>query len=295
MKHAVYAPNFNDYGDPARLVELAVASEAAGFDGFFIWDHLVFEAAGRLEVVDATVVLGAVAQATSRIRFGAMITPLARRRPWKLAREMVTLDHLSHGRVTLGVGLGEPAALEFEAFGEDPAAAVRAARLDEGLAIATTLMRGDSLDHQGRYYRVTGARFAPPALQRPRIPVWVAASLPARAGLRRAARWDGVFPVRVPTDFEPGSSLAIDWSQWWPDSAEFGAMVAYVEARRTSRAPFDYVASGRLGEAGCGAEPAAAFAATGATWWCHWVEEARGTFAATLAAVRRGPPTPSSA
>jgi alkanesulfonate monooxygenase SsuD/methylene tetrahydromethanopterin reductase-like flavin-dependent oxidoreductase (luciferase family) len=286
MKHAVYAPIFNDYGDPARLVELAVAAEDAGYDGFFIWDHLAFEPAGRLDLVDAIVVLGAIAQATERIRLGAMITPLARRRPWKFAREMVTLDHLSRGRVNIGVGLGEPAEVEFAAFGEDPAARTRAARLDEGLQIADQLMRGQEVNHSGTYYQVSGAQFAPRSQQQPRIPVWVAASLPARAGLRRATQWDGVIPVQMPADFVEQPDSSIDWSQWWLDCASFTSMVAYARGRGVA-ADFDYVASGRLGERG--GETPAEFQQCGATWWFDWAHEAPGSFAASLAAVQRGP------
>ena len=288
MKHAIYAPIFNDYGEPDRLIELAVASEDAGYDGFFIWDHLAFEPAGQLEVVDATIMLGAIAQATGRIRLGAMITPLARRRPWKFARELVTLDRLSRGRITIGVGLGEPAEIEFAAFGEDPRAQTRAARLDEGLDIVDRLMRGETVNHSGEYYTVRDTRFSPPALQQPRVPVWVAASLPARAGLRRAARWDGVIPVRIPPDFGADFNASIDWSRWWLDSAEFTSMVAYVESLRGSGS-FDYVASGRLGEAGCRGESIDTFERAGATWWCEWVDEAPGTFANSLAAVSHGP------
>ena len=81
MRTAVYAPIYHDYSDPSKLVALAVAAEKAGFDGFFIWDHLAIERDGVLAMTDATVALGAIAQATSTITIGPMITPLVRRLP----------------------------------------------------------------------------------------------------------------------------------------------------------------------------------------------------------------------
>lgn len=291
MKRAVYVPIFNDYANPSKLVALAVAAEDAGFDGLFIWDHLVFEPHGALEVTDAIVALGAIAQATQRLRIGALITPLARRRPWKFSREMTALDHLSGGRVVIGAGLGEPAELEFGAFGEDPSPRVRAAKLDEALHIVDRLTRGESVTFEGRYHQVKDARFAPAAIQQPRMPIWVAASLPARAGLRRAARWDGVVPVQVPQSVIDNPKAPIVWPEWWLSPDLFGDTVTYVNARRQNETPFDHVASGRLGDAGCGDAGLAEYAARGATWWLDWVDEDAGTFERTLEMVKRGPQT----
>lgn len=293
MQYAVYAPTFNDYGEPAKMIALAQAAERAGYDGFFIWDHLALEPEGRIEIVDATVMLGALAQATRRVRLGAMITPLARRRPWKVAKEMATLDRLSGGRMVFGVGLGEPPGVEFEAFGEDGSARGRAARLDEGLALFDPLVRGEQVTHDGATYHLRDARLAPRATQSPRMPIWVAASLPARAGVRRAARWDGIFPVRVPQAILDGAPVtALDWTAWWLAPADIAALVSEVTALRPGGTPFEVVASGRVAHLPPAAarEHVAAFAAAGASWWCEWVDETRGTFEATLAAIGRGPP-----
>ena len=293
MHYAVYAPTFNDYGEPARLIALAQAAERAGYDGFFIWDHLALAPDGRLEIVDATVMLGALAQATTRLRLGAMITPLARRRPWKFAKEMATLDRLSGGRMVVGVGLGAPAAVEFEAFGEDGSARGRAARLDEGLALFDALVRGAKVNHSGATYQLHDAQLAPPATQAPRMPIWVAASLPATAGLRRAARWDGIFPVRVPQSILDGAPVtALDWSQWWLSAQDFVALNTELASLRTVTTPFDVVASGRVAQRPAAEARAhvAAYAAAGASWWCEWVDEASGSYAASLAAIERGPP-----
>ena len=121
------------FGDPNLLVALAVEAEQAGWDGLFVWDHVLHRRTEPEPVVSPWVTLGACAARTERIRLGALITPLSRRRPWNVARETVTLDVLSHGRVIFGAGLGSPRDAEFEAFGEEADDRRRAQRLDEGL------------------------------------------------------------------------------------------------------------------------------------------------------------------
>ena len=237
-------------------------------------------------------VLAAIAQATRRIRFGAMITPLARRRPWKLAKELNTLDRLSGGRAMLGVGLGEPAAVEFGSFGEDPSPQARARRLDEGLAILDPLLRGETVTHHGEFYRLTNAALAPRSVQRPRVPIWVAASLPARAGLRRAARWNGVFPIKVPQAIAEGTVSHADWSQWWLSPAELAQASAYVHSLRQDATPYAVTATGRLADEAPAAAAArlAEFRAAGANWWLEWLDDAPGSYSRTLAGIARGVP-----
>jgi alkanesulfonate monooxygenase SsuD/methylene tetrahydromethanopterin reductase-like flavin-dependent oxidoreductase (luciferase family) len=191
MRFGVSVPNV---GDPNDLVELAVAVERAGWDGFFLWDHLQLDPDSRPDVCDPWVVLGAVAARTSRVRLGALVTPVARRRPWKLAKEITTLDHLSGGRVIVGVGLGVPVEAEYGAFGEPTGARERADRLDEALPLLDAFLRGERVDHDGTHYRVH-AQLRPAARQRPRPPIWVAATLPHRRPVARAQRWDGIFPL----------------------------------------------------------------------------------------------------
>jgi hypothetical protein len=130
MRYGVSVPNV---GDPARLLDLAVTCESAGWDGFFLWDHLQLDATVRPPALDPWVLMGAIAATTSTVRLGALVTPVARRRPWKLAKEITTLDHLSGGRLIVGVGLGVPPDAEYAAFGESPDPRVHAAKLDEGL------------------------------------------------------------------------------------------------------------------------------------------------------------------
>jgi len=183
------------------LVEVAVAAEEAGWDGMFLWDHMFRPPGQPVEVADTWISLAAVAAATGRLRIGPLITPLSRRRPQKVAREAVTLDQLSSGRLTFGVGLGVNSGGELERFGESIDVNVRADRLDEALEVILELWGGEEVDHHGRYFTVDHVRFLPRPVQVPRIPIWGA----ARSGcsprpLRRAARLDGLFPVDTTPD-----------------------------------------------------------------------------------------------
>jgi len=191
VRYAISSPNV---GDPAWLVDLAIETERAGWDAFFLWDHLHLVRALALDVFDPWVILGAAARETERIRLGTMITPVPRRRPWKLAKEIVTLDHLSGGRVVVGVGLGEPAADEFGSFGESIDPRERAVLLDEGLALLEGFLRGEPVRHDGDAFSVD-AHLKPASVQQPRPPIWVAGKWPNRKPLERAARYEGVMPI----------------------------------------------------------------------------------------------------
>jgi alkanesulfonate monooxygenase SsuD/methylene tetrahydromethanopterin reductase-like flavin-dependent oxidoreductase (luciferase family) len=195
VHHAIYLPPIGSFGDVHTLVELAVAAEEAGWDGFFLWDHIQYETPVPLS--DAWVALSAIAVSTSTIRLGPLVTPLPRRRPWKVAREAVTLDHLSGGRLVLGVGLGIDFWHEFSSFSSEASDdAERARLLDDGIEIITRLWSAESTTYRGDRLTITGAHFLPKPVQQPRIPIWSAALWPpARPGpIRRAARCDGVMP-----------------------------------------------------------------------------------------------------
>ena len=208
MKYAINVPNFGDYADARLTAELARESEYAGWDGFFVWDHINAAFEPGAPMADPWVVLTAVTLATERIRIGTMVTPLPRRRPWKLARETVTLDHLSHGRLTLGVGLGYPPDLEYMALGEDADLRTRAERLDEGLAVLSGLWSGEVFTHHGSHYDLTDVQFRPTPLQEPRIPIWVAQMHPHTGPLRRAAQWDGLVPMHETEAFPTPEHVA---------------------------------------------------------------------------------------
>ena len=182
MKRGIFIAPFDELVEPRVVADLAASAEAHGWDGVFVWDHIVYRAPVRA-VADPWIVLSAIACATSTLRIGPMVTPLARRRVQKLARETVTLDHLSGGRLTLGVGLGSDSSGELAPFGEETDPRGRARLLDEGLERLSAMWAGE---------------FEPTPVQQPRIPVWVAARWPNRRPVRRAVRWDGLFPIEMP-------------------------------------------------------------------------------------------------
>ena len=203
MHFGLSVPNF---AEPERLLEIARAAEASGWDGWFLWDHILVDREHPVPVSEPWTVLAAAAIVTSRIRLGTMVTPLARRRPWVLARQVTTVDHLSKGRAVLGVGLGVPPEVEYAPFGESSDPKHHAALVDEGLTVLDALWQGEPVTHRGPAFRLDGVQFAPRPVQRPRVPIWSACSLPARAGVRRAARWDGIVPIHATeAEFRPAS------------------------------------------------------------------------------------------
>lgn len=285
MRHAINVPNFGDYADPATFVALAGTAEEAGWDAVFVWDHILGATDWKVPIADPWVLLAAAAAVTSRIRLGPMVTPLPRRRPWVVARQAATLDHLSEGRLTLGVGLGHPPEAEFTAFGEDPDAVVRARRLDEGLAILEGLWSGEPFAHRGEAFRLEEMTFLPRPVQRPRPPIWVAGYWPHRAPMRRAARWDGVVPLSAAlVESDPGAPIPLH---------ELDAVVAVVRAERGQRGleGFDVVVNGTLpDDPGEAADLHARYSDVGATWWSENVNGWRGSVPEMLDLVRRGPP-----
>ena len=276
MQYGIYTPNFGDETDARTLATLAQEAEQAGWDGFFIWDHIVYRAKPPVVMVDPWVALAAMAMTTERIRLGTTVTPIARRYPWKLARETVSLDHLSSGRIILGVGLGDPPNLEFAQFGEESDARIRAAKLDEGLEILTGLWSGKPFHFSGTHYHLQNTTFWPAALQSPRIPIWVAGFWPNKAPFRRAAQWDGVIPLKQ------GGLQPTDISE----------ITAFVQEHRSTEAPFDIVKIGSTP----GNNPAKAqkivapFAAAGATWWLESLFTERNSLEEMRQRIRQGPP-----
>ena len=197
MRFGALVPQFGDYGHPNKLAVLAHEAEESGWDGFFIWDHI--QVNWPAPVADTTVALAAIALATRRMRIGPIVTPLFRRNPAKLARETVSLDHLSAGRMVLGAGLGGDWFGEISTFAGPQEARVRAAMLDEALAIVTGLWSGAKFSFDGVRYQVRDAQFIPAPVQ-PRIPIWLAGTWPKKPPFRRAAHYDGVVPAS--TDIE---------------------------------------------------------------------------------------------
>jgi hypothetical protein len=205
MRHGVFLPAFNELSDPGRVISLAVLAEEQGWDGFFLWDHVLRRPEQAADVADPWIVLAGVACATSRLRLGTMVTPIVRRRPQVLARQVVTLDHLSSGRVILGLGLGVDSTGELSRFGEVVDPVERGEMLDEGAELLARLMAGEYVEHRGRYFTADGVCFLPKPVQRPRVPMWFGAEggrtrssdrpgPPARP-VRRAAAYEGLFLI----------------------------------------------------------------------------------------------------
>ncbi|MGW5363568.1 LLM class flavin-dependent oxidoreductase [Actinopolymorpha pittospori] len=243
--------------DPAGLAELAALAEDAGWDAFLLEDYLVYQGQVGTPTYDPWICLAAMATTTRRIRLGTTVTPLPRRRPWKLASEAVSLDHLSGGRVILGVGSGDAGDPGVAVVGEAIEPRVLAERLDEGLAILAGLWSGQEVHHEGAHYRVDGLRLAATPVQQPRIPIWVGGNLLVPSVRRRIARWDGCCAYKR---LAGGVGVAIT-----PEDVR-GILTLVAQERGTAEG-FDVKVSGTD-------DPAeiARLAEAGATWWGRWIE-----------------------
>ena len=260
MRCSINVPNLGEFSDPTVFLEVARRTEDAGWDALFVWDHMVHVKADRLSVADPWVLLGAAAAVTRRIRLGTMVTPVARRRPHKLAREVSTLDRLSNGRAILGVGLGAPIADEFGSFGEPTDPVVIGARLDEGLDLLARYWSGESVTFRGEHFVADDVVMLPAPVQRPRPPVWVGGFWPARRPMRRAARWDGAIPLFRAARY--GNA---------PAAADVREVVAYLGAERRAigiDAPLEMVVGGESPvDPDASRDLLGPLADAGATWW----------------------------
>jgi alkanesulfonate monooxygenase SsuD/methylene tetrahydromethanopterin reductase-like flavin-dependent oxidoreductase (luciferase family) len=276
---------YDDFADPRAIAHLAREAEHAGWDGMFVWDHIATATSPSgispqpEPLGDPWIAMAAIAMATEHIRFGPMVTPLPRRRPWKVAREAVSLDYLSNGRLILPVGSGYAGIIEeeFAQFGEETDPRVRAAMFDEGLQILAGLWSGQPFAFDGTYYRLREMVFLPTPLQRPRLPVWIAATWPHKATLRRAAQWDGMRVAKY------GGALT-------PEDVR--EIVAYIAEHRESDAPFDVVIGGTLpqDDPTKASEIVGRFAEAGATWWIDSIGPRSGGIEGGLRRLRQGPP-----
>jgi len=254
VKYAFITPG----GTVPEVLEQAQAAEAAGWDGFFYWDGI--DIGGGL-IHDPWVLLAAVAMRTTRIRLSAIITPLSRRRPWKVAREATTLDHVSSGRFTLSVGLGVREDGAFAKVGEATELRTMAERLDESLDIITGLWSGKPTTHSGKHFHIAEPmRFMPRPVQRPRIPIWVVGVWPRPKSMARAYRYDGVL---IQGDPDPRAVR-----------------------RQVGRRKYDICV---FGQANAGDARPRELAGQGATWWLEemWSEPKHER---RMTRIREGPP-----
>ncbi|MFJ5643928.1 LLM class flavin-dependent oxidoreductase [Streptomyces sp. NPDC093223] len=259
MRFSVNIPNFGDFADPRTVANLAATAEQAGWDGLFVWDHVLHRQHQGRPFADPWMLLTAAALATSRIRLGTLLTPVPRYRPQQLARHVATLDRLSGGRVIFGAGLGGPVEDEYRSFGDTAEPRVLAERLDEGLDLLGRFWTGQPVDHRGRHYEARDVTLLPATVQQPAPPVWIGGFWPRRAPMRRAARWDGAVPL-----FETARHGHA------PDPAEVRELVGYVREHRTAGAdrPFEFVLGGVTPADAAGARDVIGpLRDAGATWW----------------------------
>jgi alkanesulfonate monooxygenase SsuD/methylene tetrahydromethanopterin reductase-like flavin-dependent oxidoreductase (luciferase family) len=248
MRSGLFLPLFDALAEPAVVARVSAEAEEGGWHGVFVWDNLRYEEP-VVDVADPWIALAAMATATERIRLGPLVTPLARRRPVKVARETATLDRLSGGRLTLGVGLGSDRfASEYSITGEELDDRRRASMLDESLEILAAAWSGEPVQHRGEHYTVDGMRFLPRPVQRPGVPVWVAGYYGKRRPLRRAARYQGFFPLGVDHPEQLAEIVA-------------DLLGLRGEADGDSTEPYDLVVALPPGD-----DPAP-YVPAGATWW----------------------------
>ncbi len=265
MRYGLTLPIFDELADPGILADLAVDAEEAGWDGVFVWDHVHYRAP-TTRATDPWIALAAMAERTSRITLGPMVTPLARRRPQIVARQVVALDHLSGGRFVLGAGLGlDSSGGELSKFGEETDDRRRADVLDEALELVRALTSGDHVDHHGTHFTAEDVTFRPPPVHRS-IPIWVAGRWPNRRPLRRAARYDGVFVI----DLEPPALVEA---------------LRYIEPLRQTTTPYDVVV-----QVAPETDPRP-WEDAGATWWLAAFDPFTVTPSSVRGVIDRRPPS----
>lgn len=277
VRYGLYVPDFGKSAFPRTMANLAYEAEQAGWDGFFLWDHIL-EWNERVPIFDSFTILAAISMRTERIRIGTTITPLPRLKPWIVSKQVATLDHLSGGRMVLGVGLGNPESTDYARFDESPDVRVLAEELDESLAIITGLWSGKPFSFSGKHYRIKETLFLPSPVQKPRVPIWVGGGWPRAGPFLRAARWDGVVPIILPEKL--------------PNPSEIQEIVAYIKKHRSSLEGFDVVeinwTTGVNRKAN--ARKVSYYAEAGVTWWLESLYTMRDSPERMLERIRRGPP-----
>lgn len=259
-----------------EFLELAVEIEQSGWDAAFGWETIYG--------IDPWVVLGAMAARTNRIVLGTLLTPPSRRRPWKLASELVTLDLISNGRALLCAGLGA-LATGFAEVGEQTDRKQRAELMDEGLGLLEQFWSGEAFDHDGRHYQVhwTASMGKVTPVQHPRIPIWTVGLMGSKTSMRRAARWDGVLPNVRDADG--------NWSTPRPD--QILGLRAELDELGANLGTFDIAIEGvtPLGDAAA-LDHVRALAENGATWWIESMWTVPGGISAVRERIAAGPPQP---
>jgi alkanesulfonate monooxygenase SsuD/methylene tetrahydromethanopterin reductase-like flavin-dependent oxidoreductase (luciferase family) len=282
MRHGINLPNGGLTGDPHTAAELAALAEASGWDGVFLEDYIVWQGHQEVPTYDPWVLLAAMALRTERVRLGITVTPLSRRRPWKVAKEAVTLDHLSNGRMILGAGLGDTTLdISLTHFSEVVDVKQRSEMLDEALEIIAQAWSGQPFSYSGKHYALKEVTLLPKPVQAPRIPIWIGGGFPLKGPTQRALRWDG-------------SCMYIDtrggpWRDWTPEDVQ--TLRTMAERWRSKDAPFDIVLGGRQRDDDWDQERALikSLAEAGATWWIEYLPPELGGLDVIREAITRGP------
>ena len=282
VKYGLDMASAGPAGDAHTMGELAHIAEESGWDGIFLEDYIVWQSHPEVPTYDPWITLAAIAMRTQRIRLGTMVTPLARRRPWKLAQELVTLDHLSNGRMILGVGLGDTGESigmdsSFAHFGEMLDPKKRARMLDEGLAIITRIWNGKPFSFDGEFYKIHNVQILPKPVQQPRIPIWVGGGYPNRGPVERALRWDG--------------SCMYKQQGHWMQPEDVRALRERVIALRGTADGYDITMGGaqRWGDEDKQRAYLESLAAEGITWWHEYIPPDAGDFDVQRKMIERGP------
>jgi alkanesulfonate monooxygenase SsuD/methylene tetrahydromethanopterin reductase-like flavin-dependent oxidoreductase (luciferase family) len=282
MRYGINLPNGGLTGDPQTAAELAALAEASGWDGVFLEDYIVWQGHQEVPTYDPWILLAAMALRTAHVRLGITVTPLSRRRPWKVARESVTLDHLSNGRLILGVGLGDTSLdISLTHFGEVIDVKQRSEMLDEALEIIANAWSGQPFSYYGKHYHTKEVALLPRPVQAPRIPIWIGGGFPLKGPTQRALRWDG-------------SCMYIDtrggpWRDWTPEDVR--TLRTMAERWRSKDTPFDIVLGGRQRDDDWDQERALikSLAEAGATWWIEYLPPELGGMDVIREAIARGP------
>jgi alkanesulfonate monooxygenase SsuD/methylene tetrahydromethanopterin reductase-like flavin-dependent oxidoreductase (luciferase family) len=268
VRYGLNLPAAGAAGDPGTLGDFAALAEDAGWDAVLLEDYLVYQNRQDIPTYDPWIALAVMATRTSHLRIGTEVTPLARRRPWKLARETVTLDHLSAGRLILGVGLGVGTDVDHAHFHEESNAARRAARLDEGLEVLVGLWSGAPFGFSGAHFMVGETTFLPKPVQQPRIPIWIGGGYPNTGPVRRALRWDGacLYKAAAPGQWQDAGRME-------PDQVRALRTRVIAERGASAAERFDIVVGARErgDDWGTERELIAAVGEAGATWWIEWI------------------------
>lgn len=276
MKFGLNAPNFGKtFGKPHLAVEMIEEAEKAGWDGFFLWDHLFPDDSAA--IVDPFVALAAAAVKTKKILLGTTVTPVPRRRPWKLASECVTLDHLSNGRVVLGMGLGIPH--ELKLMNEETNPKIQARMVTEQLEILNGLWSGEDFSFEGEFYKLDKVKMLPKPVQQPRIKLWGAGTWPNKGPFKRAVNLDGIVPLQA--GFEKPLSLE-----------ELKQIVEYLKLQGEISDSYDIVRFYfNMGEdVQLELDKLGQYRDIGVTWWLDSVTDWTGDTDTIREIIRKGPP-----